>query len=325
MKNKLFASLLGALLCTSALAANVSTPPATANSFGTIKPDGSSCTVTAGVLSCPGSGTGFPITIGGQNIGSGGSTTNQGNGGKLQLSTGSTTTNDCVKFDSNGNTIDNGSACGSGGTPFMLYDLSARVPALGSMTQVNITGSGSVTQNSGKALSIIESGTSSTLVRGLAYPSPGSTPYRVSLLLLFSAIDTGFTNLGFGWYDGTNKLELVHFGSNLTASNTTPSFQYDTWSTPSTRNTFTNLGIYFPDWTIVWFGLRNDGTNLYWEISSDGANYITIKTETIAASYLGAGNLNYIFFGVDDFGGSHPMALTCLVLDVNGLSRVAGY
>jgi hypothetical protein len=40
----------------------------------------------------------------------------QGNGTKFQLSTGTTTTNDCVKFDANGNTVDNGSACGSGGS-----------------------------------------------------------------------------------------------------------------------------------------------------------------------------------------------------------------
>lgn len=39
----------------------------------------------------------------------------QGNGAKVQLSTGSTTTNDCVKFDANGNTVDAGAACGSGG------------------------------------------------------------------------------------------------------------------------------------------------------------------------------------------------------------------
>jgi hypothetical protein len=40
----------------------------------------------------------------------------QGNGAKVQLSTGTTTTNDCVKFDANGNTIDAGAACGSGGS-----------------------------------------------------------------------------------------------------------------------------------------------------------------------------------------------------------------
>lgn len=40
----------------------------------------------------------------------------QGNGTKVQLSTGTTTTNDCAKFDSNGNTVDAGAACGSGAT-----------------------------------------------------------------------------------------------------------------------------------------------------------------------------------------------------------------
>lgn len=44
-----------------------------------------------------------------------GVTTAQGNGTKVQLSTGTTTTNDCAKFDANGNTVDNGSACPTGG------------------------------------------------------------------------------------------------------------------------------------------------------------------------------------------------------------------
>lgn len=47
--------------------------------------------------------------------------TAQGNGTKTQLSTGSTTTNDCVKFDANGNTVDNGSSCGGGGTTLTYW------------------------------------------------------------------------------------------------------------------------------------------------------------------------------------------------------------
>ncbi len=52
-------------------------------------------------------------------ISSGGTTPNisgtyQGNGAKIQASTGTTTTNDCVKFDVNGNTVDAGAACGTG-------------------------------------------------------------------------------------------------------------------------------------------------------------------------------------------------------------------
>lgn len=55
------------------------------------------------------------MTFGGQSVSLGGTATAQGNGAKMQMSTGTTTTNDCVKFDANGNTVDNGSACGSGG------------------------------------------------------------------------------------------------------------------------------------------------------------------------------------------------------------------
>jgi collagen type VII alpha len=52
-----------------------------------------------------------PVTsVGGQT----GAITGQGTGAKVQMSTGTTTTNDCVKFDSTGNTVDAGAACGSG-------------------------------------------------------------------------------------------------------------------------------------------------------------------------------------------------------------------
>lgn len=43
----------------------------------------------------------------------------QGNGLKTQLSTGSTTTNNCVKFDANGNTVDAGATCGGTFTPIL--------------------------------------------------------------------------------------------------------------------------------------------------------------------------------------------------------------
>lgn len=52
----------------------------------------------------------WPVAQGGTGV-----TASQGNGSKVQLSSGSTTTNDCVKFDANGNTVDSGSACSGGG------------------------------------------------------------------------------------------------------------------------------------------------------------------------------------------------------------------
>src|SRR5262249_54931318 len=72
-----------------------------------ISGDGSAVTslsasnISSGVLGVARGGTGV--------------TTAQGNGLKAQLSTGATTTDDCVKFDAAGNTVDAGAPCGSGG------------------------------------------------------------------------------------------------------------------------------------------------------------------------------------------------------------------
>lgn len=51
-------------------------------------------------------------TFGGQSVGPGGTAGVQGNGAKIQLSTGTTTTGHCAEYDLNGNTIDNGTPCG---------------------------------------------------------------------------------------------------------------------------------------------------------------------------------------------------------------------
>ena len=63
-------------------------------------------------------------------------TSAQGNGTKVQLSTGSTTTNDCVKFDANGNTVDAGAGCGGGGGSGTVTS----VTLAGTSNQVTVTG-----------------------------------------------------------------------------------------------------------------------------------------------------------------------------------------
>lgn len=65
----------------------------------------SSATISPAIGSVTGLGTGVATAL----------ATAQGNGTKVQLSTGTTATNDCVKFDANGNTVDAGAACGGGG------------------------------------------------------------------------------------------------------------------------------------------------------------------------------------------------------------------
>jgi len=69
----------------------------------TVKVNGASVPVSATVLGSNGSSQLVAASL-------------QGNGTKVQLSTGTTTTNHCVEFDANGNTVDFGAGCGGAGT-----------------------------------------------------------------------------------------------------------------------------------------------------------------------------------------------------------------
>lgn len=138
--------------------------------------------------------------------------TYQGNGLKVQASTGSTVTNDCVKFDANGNTIDFGAPCGGG-----VVVLGADIPVTGTQslpsgsttallytTAVNDDGGYSgVTSNAlvvptGKggwytisANIDIPSGVSPGSFIGLNLNNNGTTICRVQ----FAQVGTGFTSL----------------------------------------------------------------------------------------------------------------------------------
>lgn len=57
----------------------------------------------------------LPTVIGGQALFIGGTSSNQGNGPLLQLSTGVVINGNCAQFDANGNIVDAGGPCGGGG------------------------------------------------------------------------------------------------------------------------------------------------------------------------------------------------------------------
>ena len=102
------------------------------------------------------------MTIGGQSVALGGSTTNQGNGSKIQLSTGTTTTNDCAKFDANGNIVDAGSACGAGGGGTVNSGTAGQLTYYGA-TGTAVSGNANATISSG-ALTLGQSGTQGSVV-----------------------------------------------------------------------------------------------------------------------------------------------------------------
>ena len=79
-----------------------------------------------------------PIALSGAGaISLSGVTSEQGNGAKVQLSAGTTTTNDCVKFDAGGNTVDAGTAC----APVISFNsrTGAIAPTTGDYTCAQVT------------------------------------------------------------------------------------------------------------------------------------------------------------------------------------------
>lgn len=70
----------------------------------------------------------------------------QGNGAKVQLSTGTTTTNNCVKFDANGNTVDAGTACGGSSASNSNWQASNWYPSIPQADSAGVNISTTVTE-----------------------------------------------------------------------------------------------------------------------------------------------------------------------------------
>lgn len=112
------------------------------------------------------------VTVGGQGIRLGGATINQGNGGKIQLSSGATTSGHCAQFDANGNTVDSGGACGGGGGSGTVTAANANQLGYYAANGTTISGlaivnSGVPSYSAGGVLSV-----ATTLPSGLTIPSP---------------------------------------------------------------------------------------------------------------------------------------------------------
>jgi hypothetical protein len=288
-----FNTRTGPVLLTTGDVTAVYTPPtATGSVLGISKPDGVTITVAAGVY------TAAAYT--------------------LPIATGSVLGG--IKPDGTSITVNASTGVASatgGGSGTDLYDWSAGFPALGSFTQVNISGAGSVVTNGTKSIALLDSGAGTSDPRGLYIAVPGSTPYRVAVCLQPSLRSINYANIQAGWTDGT-KLEVL-------AVYSTVGVYYQKQAAFTGPNTNSNIQALPSDLHApIWFGLHDDGTNVYWEISWDGANYFPLYSVAKSAGYLGSSGYSNIFFGISQGGSNTPCALSLRCYDVNGLSRVVG-
>lgn len=129
--------------------------------------------------------------------------------------------------------------------------------------------------------------------------APG-TPYTITALLAenyaAAAVATGIIGMAIGWTDGT-KLHVVQFqNANYLVSRYTN-------ATTFSANDFTG-GNAFPQLPTspVWFRIKDDGTNVFFYWSTDGANFQQLYTVAKASGFLGGSGYSNVLFGANSNG-----------------------
>jgi hypothetical protein len=213
---------------------------------------------------------------------------------------------------------------GGSGSNHFAQNLSVGVPALAGLTQIGISGTVGVTANGTAALTIFDTAPppdSGVKLVGLSQSAPGSTPYRVAFYAMVDGVPRNFVGFWWGWRNSTSgKLSIVQFLPSF-------GFQASAWNSNTSRSTV-GSGSLVPLIAFMqgggWFGIRDDGTKVYWELSFTGANWEPIQTITKSGSFLSS--YDQVACGLyDDSTSSSVLAsVSVLAWDVGAISRSVG-
>lgn len=156
-------------------------------------------------------------------------------------------------------------------------------------------GSSSVSDTTtGVALTAPSSGTSENFV--VRYKAAPSAPYTITALIASARSSTSHNSVGIGWYDGASKLHVISFAQPASTNNL-PYFTVQKWNSVTSWNssdvTAPISGVALP----VWMRIADNGTNVSFSFSQDGANFFTMFSVAKSSGWLGAtGYSNVLFF-----------------------------
>jgi len=147
-------------------------------------------------------------------------------------------------------------------------------------------------------------GTTVANVTGRYMPAP-TPPYTIKALVGATRSSTSPNAVGIGWYDGTNKLHLF----SLTAlSGGGPSLEVLKYNSPTSYSA-TDAGSPPNGFSQpIWMQLRDDGTNVSFSFSQDGANYLPLFSVAKSSGFLGAAGYNNVIFFTNPRGDSRTIA-----------------
>ena len=133
--------------------------------------------------------------------------------------------------------------------------------------------------------------------RYMAAPSP---PYTIKALIAATRNSTSFSSVGIGWYDGSSKLHVISY---VTQSGGAPYFQVQKFNSVTSWNSndFQSASNAFAQ--PIWLQMKDDGTNVSFAFSQDGANFLELFSVAKSSGFLGSGGYSNVAFYVNPQGG----------------------
>jgi hypothetical protein len=154
----------------------------------------------------------------------------------------------------------------------------------------------------GLSISAPPSGSNSNIV-GRFMPAP-TPPYKIKALIAATRNSYNYSGVGIGWYDGSAKLHLLSYSI---ANGGTPFLEVTAWSGVTVYQ-FSNFTSSFNGYAQPrWLQLQDDGTNVSFAFSQDGANFLTLFSVAKSSGYLGASGYSQVLFFVNPRGLSNTI------------------
>jgi hypothetical protein len=152
----------------------------------------------------------------------------------------------------------------------------------------------------------IDAPPSGTTVANLAgrYGTAPTPPYSIKVLIAATRSSNNYSAVGIGWYDGASKIHVMDIA---TASGGANFVEVTQWNSPTSFNATPYASPVNAFAQPIWMQIADDGTNVSFAFSQDGANFLPISTVAKASGFLGASGYSNVFFFVNPRGTSRTI------------------
>lgn len=189
---------------------------------------------------------------------------------------------------------------GGGGGSGLYSQVLSTLPTITSTGFSTWVNQGSATlANGSTGLVLTAPSSGSTNILGVTKAAP-STPYTVTALIAMAADSANYPQTGIGWYDGSSKIEFI---MRQAQNGSEPHITVSDYSSPTAFAGNLGSGNVNSPSTPTWFQIEDDGTDVHYRYSQDGASFYEWYSVAKSSGYLGSSGYSNIFFGLSNQGG----------------------